>query len=205
MLKIQLGIAYEGELDIEPIEVLIKKVISDPSIELQIKKKVSPRTGIIGFVSSYTKIFFLDEGVDIAIYLTDQDVSKTIDDRKNSIVEKIKEVNPAYDELSVVGVCNPHFEAWLIADENTVKRIFNVEDHSLPLPCKDKLPKEQIANLRNNMRENKLTQRESYLSLAESLDIEKVKGSCPDFKLFCDDLIRTCNYIKTVKAGSSTL
>src|SRR3989338_1104254 len=189
MPHIHLGIAYEGELDIEPVQILIERIL-EPLCQITIKRKISPHTCIIGYVSSYTTIFFVQDCVDIAIYLTDQDESS--DDRRGQVIEKIRKVNPLYLDFSAIGICDPHFEKWLIVDHNTAKKVFKIENHSVPLPHNDKTPKYQIATLKNVMKDNQPSLHEVYNSLARELDIDFVRTNCLDFNVFCENLIEVC-------------
>lgn len=182
--SLKLGISYENETDLMVIQELLNRFRSEKyAIEISIPCK----TGIIGFVRIHTKAFFDLHKVDIAIYITDQDFSDAKETRINKIKEEIIKVNPLYIENSVIVLCNPHIEKWLVSDHNAVKKVFSLPSEE-PLPFASDKPKEQLDNIRKNNQTMQLSKHEAYTELAKAMHIKTVREICPEFNNFCNDL-----------------
>ena len=195
--NLSVGLAYEGERDKEPLLILVEKILGPLGFSYVITRSVTPRTGIIGSVKLYLKVFFSVERVDIAILVTDQDVAKGVDDRKKHIRSIIQEVNSTYLNFCAIGVCIPHFEAWLVADQNNLKNIFSFPSED-PLPdCSS--PKRLIEELHKAMPIPKPTLHEVYNHLAEGVDIEILRKISSDFNLFADELIAAAKQANEVE------
>jgi len=191
---IKVGVVYEGLRDTDAISILLKRILDSKGIQFEIQKIVPAHTGIIKFVKSYTRQFFLIDVLDVGIFLTDQDVCVDRDNRRRHVKNEIKAVNPTYLNFSAVGVADPHFEQWLIADQDCVKKVLRLEGSS-PLPFPGLKPKLRLEKLRSLMSLPQLTRNELYINLSTELDIQSLKDTCPDFRLFVNELIRACNKI----------
>lgn len=197
MRKIHVGIAYEGSADIDALKIVIQRELNSCELDFD-PDAVYPQTpgsGIIGYVPAYAKRF-ADSGVVMPVYCTDQDKDKK--SRRDIIIAKLKESAPAMLDVSVVGVSIPHFEAWLIADEDAVKNVLYL-DGSEPLPLPELQPKDRLTSLYQNHYEGELSLSDVRAQLASTMDIGKIERSNSDFKLFVDDIRNAANVIKNTK------
>jgi hypothetical protein len=192
MLKI--GVVYEGVGDTEIVKVLLTKILKEQ--EFSIVKDIANHTGIIGFTRVYARQLFEVDQVDVAVFLTDQDVPPDRDDRHKRIKEEIEKVNVGYLEFSAIGVPNPHLEHWLLQDESVLKRIFSL-NHEARVPHADLLAKSQLKALWSEMPTPKLSMRETLLRIVNEMSLDLML-ECPDFRLFHGELINA-----TRRAASS--
>lgn len=190
----KIGITCEGPRDIRPLITIIRKIFAEHSIVPEFSDKLTnmPYTGIIGYVKLYTKKMF-DDGAQIAVYCTDQD--RCEDNITSRIKEKIKEINPLYLDLCAVGVPDPHFEAWLLADEDNIKNFFNLEGAE-PLPYPSFEPKKRLAKLQDSM-DVKISIYEISDTLSKNCNLSKMKLHSPQFNNFYKEISLA---IKTAKA-----
>ncbi len=194
MRKIQVGIAYEGSADIDALKILIQKILNscDLDFNLDAVYPQTPGSGIIGYIPAYAKRFS-DSGVDLPVYCTDQDKDKK--SRRDIIISKLKESTPTMVDISVVGVSVPHFEAWLIADEDAVKHVLGLKgSEALPLPSLQ--AKDRLISLYQNYYEGAVSFADIRCQLAGRMNIGKVERSKGDFNLFVADIKRAANSIK---------
>lgn len=180
---LQIGVSYENATDLLVLETLLRRAASPESFE--IVRSLACRTGVIGSVPLHTTLFYNQDNVDLAIFITDQDISRAKDDRLSAIIKGIESVNPVHALSSSVGVCNPHIEQWLIADHNAVKATFGL-DSEKAIPTADS-PK-KVVELSRETQTTQLSKHDSYEALANTLDFEIVKKACPDFSAFCKEL-----------------
>jgi hypothetical protein len=188
--SLKLGISHENETDLIVVQELLKRLSSK---EYAIQKSFSCGTGIIGSVTIQTRAFFELHKVDLAIFITDQDLDDAKNIRLNGIIEGISKVNPLYVETSVIVLCNPHIEKWLISDHNAVKEVFNLPRNE-PLPNKELPPKDLLNHIRRNQIQL-LAKHDAYAELARKMNIQTVRKNCPDFDLFCKNLKHKSNSV----------
>jgi hypothetical protein len=194
MLKI--GIVYEGSADKDIVKGIVLKLLPQDDFEIPSDEcEIITKTGIIGFVPTYSRKLFTSCGVDLAIFLTDQDVPRTEENRRNVIQSKLNDLG--FLERSVVGVADPHIEKWLFADEDIIKLIFNLPGHEA-LPYSHLSPKERLSTLRGSQKGEKRLDHEAKLEIIRRLTIEKIKDRFPDFRLFADDLVHKFNLLRRV-------
>jgi len=195
MRKIHVGIAYEGSADIDALKIIIKRVLNLQGLDFD-PDAVYPQTpgsGIIGFVPVYAKRF-TNSGVALPIYCTDQDKDKK--SRRDVIIGKLRDTVPEMLEVSVVGVSIPHFEAWLVADEDVVKNIIGLAGDK-PLPSDNLQPKDRLISLYQNHYDGNLSLSDIRSLLASNMDISKVERIKHDFGQFVDDIRRAASSIKS--------
>lgn len=191
---VKIGICYEGNRDIEPILIIISRILQSIGYQFVIQRKISPRTGLLGLIKTYTKLFFESKSpVELGIYLTDQD--KQEKNVKNRVAHEIAKVNPTYLEFSVIGIPRPHFESWLIKDEGTVKKCLRLNPAD-PLPKKKLAPKDRLEYLQKNMSRPQTPLFQVYNDLATMMSISFVRRNSTDFNNFCNDLISCCKKIR---------
>jgi hypothetical protein len=181
MLK--LGIVYEGGSDIEVVREVILKLLPIGSFE--VVNEIPAKMGIIGFIPTYSRRLFEQDRADFVVFLTDQDVSKSKDDRRKSVIDKLKALKCI--ERSAVGIATPHIEQWLFADEDVIKHLFDLP-RDKPLPYGDLPPKNRLNAIRNSFTGEKLSDHETKLEIIRKIDVERMR-TYPDFNLFASDLI----------------
>lgn len=191
--RIKIGIAFEGNRDIKPLEILIKRILL-PQYQPIFIKSITPHTGLIGYIKVYIKHFFeADNPVDIAVFVTDQDKqNKSV---KRIIVKKINEVNVTYRDLSVIGVPTPHFEAWLVADEGQVKYYFSLPG-TRPIDIINFSAKLTLEHLQRNMNDPQVPLFQVYKDLANTINLRTISLLRIDFKDFVNQLQTACKRIK---------
>ena len=197
MRKIHVGIAYEGSADIDALKILVQRILNSHDLDFDPDAVYpqTPGTGIIGFIKVYAKKF-ADSQVVLPIYCTDQDKDKK--SRRDIIIAKLSEHSPLAAEMSVVGVSIPHFEAWLIADEDVVKSILGLDgDAALPLSARQ--PKDRLTSLYQHYYEGEVSFTDIRCLLANGMDIDRVARNVSDFRNFVEDIKRVANRIKSAK------
>ena len=194
MQSIHVGIAYEGSADIEALKIIIQRVLNENGVDFDPDKVYpqTPGTGIIGFIPVYAKRF-LDSGVQLAVYCTDQDKDRR--SRRDIVLSKVAASEATLIDYSAIGVSVPHFEAWLIADENALKGIFDIAgSKSIPYPKLE--PKDRLISLYQNHYSGEKSISDIRLVLASQINIGQVERLKNDFNLFVDDLRRVSNLLK---------
>jgi hypothetical protein len=190
MNKIKVGISCEGPRDLRPLITITSKILKEHGLDADFPEalRLMPYTGILGFVKIHTRKMFAD-GADIAVYCTDQD--RCEDNITNKVKDEIRKVNPVYVDLSAIGIPEPHFESWLLADENNIKSYFKL-DGTKPVPHSSLEPKSRLAKLQDEMPGEKISIYEIAASLAETCDIDRMKvhskAHGQDFNRFYNEL-----------------
>jgi hypothetical protein len=185
---LKIGVSYENTTDLLVLKVLMNRMSVSPDSYL-IVRDFACRTGVLGYIKLHTTMFFTQDDVDLAVFITDQDVSKK-DDRFATVIKSIQKVDPVLVLSSVVALCNPHIEKWLVADHNTVKRVFGLPSDQ-PIPSSD-TPKGIIEKARG-LQTVQLSKHDSYENLANELDFAVVRKACPDFHAFCTQIKEKSN------------
>ena len=174
---------------------MIERILKLHNIHPIFVKSFTPRTGLIGYAKILAEAFFeTGETVDVAVFLTDQDKQKK---RVGKTIQKlISKAKPYYTDVSAIGVPDPHFEAWLIADDGYVKSYFLLPStESLPMP--DLEPKERLEYLQRNMAIPKKPIFQVYEELASSINLDILMAR-RDFKTFVDQLLAACKYFTQI-------
>jgi len=184
MQHLKIGIAYEGGNDGQLISTIVKRVIEPLGYTFDFFEPETPSTAIIDYISSYTNKF-VDSGVDIGIYCTDQD--KATDSRRRIIEDKIRKTDEAFLLKSAIGVPVPHIEAWLIQQDSIVKNLLKI-DGSSPLPHPELLPKDRLTALYSESDSYARTPNELRIDIAEKLDIDQCCRNNSEFKHFIQDI-----------------
>src|SRR3989338_595949 len=187
--KIRVGFLGENDTDFAVMEILMSRVLDPrllPVIQFVGQKT---RTSILGYVRAYLHIFFENpietENMALAIFVTDQDWDAR--SRRDTIIETIESYNPTYIDKCAVGVPNPHIEAWLIADRDNTKRIFNFPS-GRAFPRKIS-PKDFILGLISHQTGvDTMSREDAYKKLANTSSIKIMRSHCKDFNQFCEDL-----------------
>lgn len=86
-----------------------------------------------------------------------------------------------FAELSLrraIGVAIRTFDAWMLADEQTLTSVQGCVVNQLPAPETIRSPKERCANLLEDS-ENRMSQSEMYAKIAERVDLDLLAQRCP--------------------------
>lgn len=187
------GLAYEGNRDLETIKIIILRLAEDFEQDFVFSEHRrginNAHTAIVPYVKTFTGYMFDEAEVDFAFYFTDQD--DDANSRRRQILSKIEEVGITYFEKSFVGVPIPHFEAWLICDEDIVKSVLHY-DHTKPLPYSDMRPKERLQALVQNSSVNILLE-DAKIQIAQRMSFENLCRAQVGFKEFYTSFRRFFN------------
>lgn len=184
------GLAYEGNRDLEAIKVIVQRLGEMFGYELNLSRHKrgvnNAHTAILKYVTSFTQYMFDEAGVDFAFYFTDQD--KDSADRRRLIADKIEAYSIDYRERSFVGVPIPHFEKWLLVDEDVVKSVLHY-DHTKPLEFSELSPKNQLQAL-VQCSEVDIFLDDAKIEIAKNMSFDKLKHARVGFDGLCDDVRR---------------
>lgn len=192
MKYLKVGIAYEGGDDGELIATLVRKVIEPFGYTFDYFDPETPGTAIVDFVPSYTKRF-VEAGVDLGIYCTDQDKDNI--SRRSLITDKIKATDEPFLSKSAIGVPVPHIEAWLLQQDSIVKNLLGL-DGSLALPHAELPPKDRLTALYSESEVYMRSRNDLRIDIAEQLDVDACIRQNNDFKHFVEDIRRVMQSLK---------
>ena len=181
----KIGLLCEGHSDEKPLQILIKRIISE----------IKPSIENISFVSQYTEgsidskirssaILFLDtHECDIAIFVTDTDGKMEKCRRiRTMVMNYCKQVNSSVNY--VTGCPDPELEQWFLDEENAIKGIFRLSG-DLPLPYNDLPSKERLQKIINdNNKDITLTKNDYYVRVSSIMHLGKLYNSSKSFKSF---------------------
>lgn len=184
MRHIKVGIAYEGGDDGMLIATIVRKVTEPLGYTFEFFEPETPSTAILDYIASYTNKF-VDSGVDMGIYCTDQD--EDTNSRRQLILEKIEKTDPVFALKSAIGVPVPHIEAWLIQQDSVVKNLLGI-DGPLSLPHPELPPKDRLTALYSESVTYTRTRNDLRIDIAERLDIDHCCRHNTEFKQFVQDI-----------------
>lgn len=175
MAEVNLGICYENSIDLNIVQALITRVLTEISVTPNFINDYPARSGILKSTPTSAAFIFDDDKADVGIFITDRDRSKREGfSRRAQVEDKLNGANPAYLLRSVIGVPDPHIEKWLLLDDNCLKRIF-VLDHTKPIPFSDVEPKLQFHQL-VGLPSHTLTRFEAAKLITEQMDLGIARG-----------------------------
>ena len=186
MEPLTIAIACESQSDIDVALVYVSRILHEHDVAYQVKKRAAPNTGLIGYATILTKSFFIQEQVDIAIFITDRDTSPG-NERLEHLRSKIESVNPLYLLQSVTVVCDPHFEEWLLADQDCIKRLFDFPGNA-PLPGRGLSPKAQLSMIHSEIAIPRPTLYDTKTMIAEESNMDQLRQHA-SFSDFYDHLM----------------
>jgi len=184
MRYLKVGIAYEGGDDGQLIATIVRKVTEPLGFTFEFFEPETPSTAILDYISSYTNKF-VDSGVDMGIYCTDQD--EATDSRRLLIKTKIERTDAAFALKAAIGVPVPHIEAWLIQQDSIVKNLLGI-DGSIPLPHSELSPKDRLTALYSESDYYTRTRNDLRIDIAGRLDIDFCSRNNTEFKHFVQDI-----------------
>lgn len=175
------GLLCEGTSDYSTVGlILLKRIAQSHGHEISLIDDLSiPVNGPISKAQVKLRTAeFHKRSVDIGIYLADQDDSS--DNKQQNIESWISQKSPTRLDQSVIAIAHPHMEAWLLADENTVKHILSLS-HTQALPHPKMAPKPRLQMLVMDSSDAGLTVSEVRSLIASQADLSIVANKCSDF------------------------
>jgi len=191
MKYLRVGIAFEGGNDGELIATIVRNVLDPYGYTFEYFSPETPGTAILDYIPSYTRRF-VDSSVDMGIFCTDQDDSTV--SRRNYIRDKVKLTDAAFLQKAIIGVPNPHIEAWLLIQDSVVKNILGI-DGSLPLPHHELSPKDRLTALYSESEYIK-SRNDLRIEIAQGLDIDICCRKSSDFNAFVQDIRHVVSSLK---------
>lgn len=194
MASIKYGLAFEGKNDIKPLKILVERILESHKYHPIFEKEATPHTGLAKkYIKIYTRRFFeIGEPIDSAIFVTDQD--KNTKKVRSEIRKILSSINRTYYDVSVVGVPDPHFEVWLLADEALIKKYFSIPVNE-NIPNINNSPKDTLEYLVRHMPDPKVPLFQAYEDLARLSDLQTIISKKSDFKKFVEDLLSICRLL----------
>lgn len=184
MRYISVGIVFEGGNDDAVMENILRRVIEPLGCTFDYFQPETPGTMILPFIPIYVKRF-TENGVDLGIFCTDQDVSPS--SRRKEIEEKIKQTNELFLSKVAIALPNPHIEAWLLLDDSAVKRLLGIKG-SLPLPHGDLPPKNRLTALYHESHNYCKSQNDLRVEIAQTMDLNICARKDSGFAKFLQDI-----------------
>ena len=190
-VRFQYGLLCEGGNDIPALQTLIERVAMLYDADLYLNNNLSqPASGPISkpVIRVRTKLFIANS-LDLGVYVADYDKAKP--DRRSLIVKTLQDIDKTWYEKSIIGVPEPHFEEWLLADEDLIKGILNL-DHTKPLPFIDRPPRDRLLSLVSSYGDV-LTVGEVRLTIASKANLNTLVGKSPSFSKFTKSMCKVIN------------
>ncbi len=184
MRSLDVGIVCEGGNDCEVIACIMRRLMELQGFTFSCYQSYKPNTMILPFLPAYVQKF-AHTGVDLCVFCTDQDEDSI--SRRNQIIEKVQSVDEAFALKTIAAVPVPHIEAWLLLDENTVKKILSL-DATQPLAHTDLQPKNRLAALYGDSDAFSDSQNDLRIMIAKEMDLKECKKRNSDFNRFTNDL-----------------
>jgi hypothetical protein len=199
-MDLRYGILSEGDSDLTALQIVIERITSELGHTLRLDSSASiPVSGPItpAGVKLRTDLFN-SKGLDIGVYFADKD-KETTGSKRTMIRDAIKASSEEWLERSAIGIPDPHMEAWMIADEDTLKNYLGIDGpESLPFGHLD--AKERVTNFASNYGPIDLTQMVLIRYMAENMDLRVVKNRSQSFQDFCSSLQGALAYLQRVQA-----
>lgn len=187
----KVGILYEGDLDEEPLKVIVQRVAEriNPLLK-HINFVLKPTHGSIDTHIRMACIFFFDTNdCSMAIFVADTDGRYDKPRRIKALVSRhCKHISPG--SKNVVACPEPELEQWFLDEEIAIKRIFSLSaDEELPYKTMDS--KERLRRIIDENNKNvTITVSEIYTEIAETMDLGKLIMGSKSFNSFYSSMER---------------
>jgi len=194
-MNLSYGLLCEGDSDLSALSIIIQRLGERLGHDLIISLDQSnPVSGPISKVSVKLRTTaFLQANLDLGFYLADNDKGEI--GKLQMIRTNVETVNQAWFNRSVIGIPDPHMEAWLIADQDTVKNYFGIPADQ-PLPFAGQQPKPRMSSLVSSYGEEQLTVGEFRRILASTMNIEHVIHHDSEFATFEGNIRAALNFVE---------
>lgn len=126
--------------------------------------------------------------VDLLICIADTDRGNN-SSKIHSLLRMIEDCEVAWASKTIVGSPDRNLEAWLLEDEDCVKRILSI-DGTRPLPFRSDDPKNRLVRLACQYGDDSINPKSLRIMLAKELNLGLVKRRSISFKRFMDEFHR---------------
>lgn len=195
MRTLKLGFALEGNSDYPVIPRLARRVVAEafPQAPLAEDSLLRPRKRGHGFISELPTFArqLQDEGADILVAVVDTDDALIADRRKLLLEGKSRCADLQIPICLAEGLAVRKLEAWLLADEAAIFRVFDGDKTAVTFspPENEPDPKSKLNQVIRVLTEGREV---SFASLAEELAnairIPILRARCPQFDEFARNL-----------------
>lgn len=188
------GLLSEGDSDLLSLDIIIRRLGARIGHSFVQNSELSiPVSGPISKTNVRLRTYaFIEANLDLGFYLADDDRGNV--DKKQMITENIDHVNSRWVERSVIGIPQPHMEAWLIADQDTIKNYLGISSGKA-LPHSDQQPKSRLKSLVTEYGEEQLTLGELRKILADTMNIDIVMSRDSSFAAFESSIRSAINVV----------
>ena len=193
-----IGILCEGVYDIEPLKIIISRVIENIDSDVEVKdfREYLGEGSIINKIEPAFVLFFESKPkCTLAVFLSDVDKDRK---RCGEIAKKVeKYFGKNNSSKIVIGCPNPTFEQWFFSEEIAVKKVFNLPGEK-PLHFKKDCPKDRFKKIYNEESNADITKtiKERYCDVAESLDLKLLCKKDKTYRKFHSSLIKSIKLLK---------
>lgn len=184
MRNLDIGIVCEGGNDCEVIACIVKRLLELQGFTFSCYQSYQPNTMILPFLPAYIQKF-TRTNVDLCVFCTDQDEDGI--SRRSQILKKVQSIDKVFALKTIAAVPVPHIEAWLLLDEDVIKKILNL-NATQPLAHADLQPKNRLAALYGDSETFSNSQNDLRIRIAREMDLNKCKKRDSNFNRFTDDL-----------------
>ncbi len=195
MRTLKLGFALEGNSDYPVIPCLARRVIAEsfPEVQLAEDLQLHPSKRGHGFISELPIFARLlqDEGADILVAVVDTD-DALIADRRKLLQEAKEKCIAAQIPICIAdGLAVRALEAWLLADEAAVFKVYDGDQAAVKFPTPEQEPEpkgvlNQMVRVLTEGRE--VTFVTSAAELAEAIRLPLLRQRCGQFDEFARNL-----------------
>ena len=194
MLTLKLGFALEGNSDYPVIPCLARRVIHETFAQVTLAPDVllRPRKrghGLIRELPTFARQLQA-EGADILVAIVDTDDTQ--------INERLRLLREAKESCAAIALCIAEglavrkLEAWLLADETAIFRIFDgdLSKVTFAVPENDPDPKSTLNRVVRTLTQGReVTFASSANELAEAIRLDRLRQRCPHFDEFARNLV----------------
>lgn len=189
MRRLETGFLCEGTSDVSTLKILVERLLGEFGFEMSVVEELSnPTNGPISEKATKLRAkLFADAGIDIALFIADAD--KIGFSAKHERIKKwVTEATPFWAEHCIVGIPERNLEAWLLADQDTVKKMLKLDGgKSLPFASM-KDPKERLIKLVAEFSDKFLLPAMFRVDIARKANLNTMRNNSNSFRAFSDEL-----------------
>lgn len=181
----------EGVSDVYSIRIICQRLALLEGREIELDDDLShPANGPIteNMVKIRVKQFYSNDVI-FGVCLSDTDKNK-YNEKITSLNNMVRKAQPVWYDKIVIGSPCRNLEAWLLADEDCVKKQLSL-DGAKALPFRSESdPKNRLLQLAAKYGDDSLTPQSLRKLLAEQMDLEIVAKKNNSFSKFKDNFLR---------------
>ncbi len=187
----KIGLLYEGHLDQESLQIIIKRIIGETGKDPESVIFVPyPASGSIdGYIRLAAILFYDTHSCDLGVFVADTDGQDSKRRRiKQAVARHCRNINASAN--FVVGFPDPELEQWFLDEEDAIKNNFSLEGNRR-LPYADMPSKERFKKIVSEKRQDiTITISEYYAKVAVSVNLGKLYRSSDSFRSFYNAIKR---------------